>query len=932
LGPPSGFPFSEGRAKANRCPAAKEFLVFPTLRDLFRRPHLRRDWQKELSKKFRPRLEALEDRMLLSATLNITSTGQATYTGSTLAGDSVTLSEQPYNSSFVQRIFTDPVDTINVTQGNVTGSGTHTVTWYYAPGTGTIRVNMEASGDVVNVQSSDIPITVDPFILGGTVNVELQTTNNGTVESIRKPVTVAPPLNGGITTNVNVDDSADAYSHHWTISDTAIGNEFGTLVRYQQASEGALDITLTSNNPTTVSANLFTVTNTVTASGFAYGSSTTINTGSGNEGVSVQGTTGPLTIQGHGGNDGVSIGSGGSTSTLANILGSVTVRDTAPTMNLGVADSGDTTSHANVTLSDSALIGLGPANIYYQASGLQNNSTIGNPGLNVATGEAPDTVTVTNTPPTALLAWGNTSGTEQLNVQGITGTLIVQQAGGATGALKVVVGSKAPGTGGTLAEINGLVDLLDYSNTNLIVDDSGDTKARTVTMTDLGIGPSTDNGEITGLATNATIAYSPSDLNVNSTVTLNGGSGGDTFNIVNTTLYLTGTTINGKGGDTFNVTTTQSPLTLNTGSGSNHVNILGSSIDYVLTLGPAPVSVVGHGGNDTVTVGSLAPALGGTLANVLGAVYVSNTTNSTALVVDDSGDTTARLVSIGSGSVRFAGIGQQVVFGAGVKSVDVYGGTGDMFQLGYAAPTTKVTLHGGPGVNYLVSGSYQNTWILTGTNAGTLQGVAFQNIQNLQGSVYPYALDTFIFAPGGGVNGSIRRGGNPTTVATLDYSHLGTQVTVDLKTHFATGVLGGVFGVQNVTGGQGNNILVGDGNNNTLKGGNGRDILISGGGTSTLQAGNGEAILIGAHYVNDTSLTALDALLAEWSHTYDSTNPLHDYQIRVSHLLYLLNSSTVVPQPGTTTLITGGQLDFLFYDLGDILGKALRPGEVAVYV
>jgi Ca2+-binding RTX toxin-like protein len=131
---------------------------------------------------------------------------------------------------------------------------------------------------------------------------------------------------------------------------------------------------------------------------------------------------------------------------------------------------------------------------------------------------------------------------------------------------------------------------------------------------------------------------------------------------------------------------------------------------------------------------------------------------------------------------------------------------------------------------------------------------------------------------------------------------------------------------------------VGNGNN-LLRGGAGRDILISGGGATTLEAGAGEAVLIGAHLLYDTNLFGLNKLMAEWSNTY-VPNPLVDYQIRVNHLEhggglndpFLLNPTTVVPQPGVTTVVTGGGLDFVILDLGDILPKPLRPFEISLFV
>jgi hypothetical protein len=82
--------------------------------------------------------------------------------------------------------------------------------------------------------------------------------------------------------------------------------------------------------------------------------------------------------------------------------------------------------------------------------------------------------------------------------------------------------------------------------------------------------------------------------------------------------------------------------------------------------------------------------------------------------------------------------------------------------------------------------------------------------------------------------------------------------------------------------------------------------------------------------------------LAEWGHTYDSTNALHDYQIRILHLEsggrlngpYRLNPATVHSNLAKDTLITNlaGGLDFVFLDGFDLLPNPHRTGEVYVPV
>jgi hypothetical protein len=82
----------------------------------------------------------------------------------------------------------------------------------------------------------------------------------------------------------------------------------------------------------------------------------------------------------------------------------------------------------------------------------------------------------------------------------------------------------------------------------------------------------------------------------------------------------------------------------------------------------------------------------------------------------------------------------------------------------------------------------------------------------------------------------------------LDYSAYVGTVKVNLPLGTATG-LAAISGIQDVTAGQGNGLLVGDAQANILIGGTGRNILI--GGTTDF----------------DTNLPALNAIFAEWTRT-----------------------------------------------------------------
>src|SRR5262249_53750361 len=99
---------------------------------------------------------------------------------------------------------------------------------------------------------------------------------------------------------------------------------------------------------------------------------------------------------------------------------------------------------------------------------------------------------------------------------------------------------------------------------------------------------------------------------------------------------------------------------------------------------------------------------------------------------------------------------------------------------------------------------------------------------------------------------------------TLDYSAYTGDVVVNLALGTATRVAGGVRNIQNVTGSQGNDILVGDAGANVLRGGTGRNLIIGGAGADQVIGGGGDNILIAGGTRYDTDRNALQTIMAEW--------------------------------------------------------------------
>jgi Ca2+-binding RTX toxin-like protein len=151
-----------------------------------------------------------------------------------------------------------------------------------------------------------------------------------------------------------------------------------------------------------------------------------------------------------------------------------------------------------------------------------------------------------------------------------------------------------------------------------------------------------------------------------------------------------------------------------------------------------------------------------------------------------------------------------------------------------------------------------------------------------------------------------------------------------------------VTAIQNVLGGNGGNLLVGNSLNNILVGGagndqlfagSGRSLLIGGGGTDSLTGGVNDDILIGGQTAYDHNTAALDALLAEWS------LPGVSYADRIKQLRsgvgpnqqFRLDNTTVL-NDGVNDILSGGAgNDWFWANLTgpnpDVI-KNKTPGEV----
>ena len=130
-------------------------------------------------------------------------------------------------------------------------------------------------------------------------------------------------------------------------------------------------------------------------------------------------------------------------------------------------------------------------------------------------------------------------------------------------------------------------------------------------------------------------------------------------------------------------------------------------------------------------------------------------------------------------------------------------------------------------------------------------------------------------------------------------------------------------GNDDINAGPGLNVVsAGDGDDFVL-GGSGRDVIIGGNGNYTIDAGDGQDLLIGGTTVHNSDLTALAAIMAEWtsgrSYGERLTNLRTGSGPELNANQRLEAGSTVLDYGAIDSLFGGVQRDWFFADL-DTLG------------
>ncbi|HAM70036.1 MAG TPA: hypothetical protein DCM86_00140, partial [Verrucomicrobiales bacterium] len=494
--------------------------------------------------------------------------------------------------------------------------------------------------------------------------------------------------------------------------------------------------------------------------------------------------------------------------TLNGLLGRLVVSGAGASDTLNLDDTGDLLGNTG-TLTASSLVGLGLGG-NDPAKGLQFS---GIEILNINLGAGADNFTIlsTGTGTTTVNANGEA---DRIAIRAFSGPLTVR---GGDGSDTFNIGSNAnplTNNGGNVNSMTGGLTLSGDGNTTgpgdaVVIDDTADTLANTGSLS---------GNQVLGLGMTPGITYSAMEF-----VTVNLGSGGDTFNVLSASP-TTVTAINANGGnDTVTLTSVGSaPVSIDVGAGNDVIHgspgndvLIGGPGDDIIDGGGGSDTIYGNGGNDTLTA--------------------TGTEGSTL----DGGDGNDILNGSEGPDTLRGGAGNDQIFGNGGNDT-IYGGAGDD------------SIQGGAGNDILYAGSPEsfNTPDADVIDGGDGNDTIFGSLGVNQ--ITGGAGDDYIDGAGGGdtLQGGdgndvlIARG---TTAATLDGGA-------------GNDLIQGTEAGDTIHGGAGNDRIYGNGGNDNIYGDAGNDVIDAGAGNDIVEGGAGSDVLLGG--AGDDTLYAYAQVVA----------------------------------------------------------------------
>ena len=351
---------------------------------------------------------------------------------------------------------------------------------------------------------------------------------------------------------------------------------------------------------------------------------------------------------------------------------------------------------------------------------------------------------------------------------------------------------------------------------------------------------------VNGGSTNNTL-YVNGD--VQSQLVINGGTGNNNYFIAGGSRTLVNTVSGGSGNDMIRITTSDSSIKYNLSGGGGTNTITGGPGNDTITGGSGVDFIIGGGGNDTITTGTGQEYI----VAKNGSIDVPNGASFPQQMTDD-GVTTGNATIYAKTGTNYivGGLGDDKIYGGGTNVIIGDSGT---IQFDGSGNITQATATGSTGGNdYIDSlGGTGTSIILGGAGTDTIKGGNGTNIvlgdngtanfANGQltdiSSTDPTGFNDTITL-GNGLNVALGGGGNDTIIGGNGKNIFGGdngKATFDSTGNLLTFSDGGSTGGDDtLTAGTGNNVIIGGGGNNTITAGAGNNTIIGAEGTATFNA------------------------------------------------------------------------------------------------
>ena len=406
-------------------------------------------------------------------------------------------------------------------------------------------------------------------------------------------------------------------------------------------------------------------------------------------------------------------------------------------------------------------------------------------------------------------------------------------------------------------------------------------------------------------------------------VTVTGATGPVTLNLVTSqleTVSATTSTFN----NTFDATGATWVVSITGGKGSD--TIYGGELADTLVGGDGADVIRGNGGNDRITGGLGADSLSGGSGNDSLTIDNLDTNVQGGLDVDTvtvTGATSAVNLNLAAGQIETVSAATSTfdnVFDATGATwvVSITGGSGNDSLYGGVMNDTLIGGAGndqlfGNGGNDRLTGGLGNDWFEGGEENDFLTidnldlhvvGGGGSDQVNVTGALGPVSLNLAI--------GFIEIVSATTSTYNNIFDASGALWRVTITGGTGNDLILGGTQDDMLNGGTGNDIIVGGSGNDRMDGGTGRDLLVGGLGIDRLTGGTDDDLLIGNRFTGENNPSALTQVLSEWTSA-------RSYNERIANLKGL---GTGVRSNGTTfiddsTVVDDGVIDTLMGSLGD---------------